>query len=68
MRTLGKRTRAAPTVAHCTGRPLTRREYEVLTHLLNGATPREIARLLHLSTNTIRSHRRRIEAKLGVHT
>jgi DNA-binding NarL/FixJ family response regulator len=67
MRVLGKQTHsAAVRVAHCTARPLTGREQEVLTHLLNGATPGEIARLLHLSTNTVRSHRRRIEAKLGV--
>jgi DNA-binding CsgD family transcriptional regulator len=46
---------------------LSRREQEILAHLLNGASPREIADRLHLSMNTIRSHRRRIEAKLGLH-
>jgi DNA-binding NarL/FixJ family response regulator len=67
MRILARRAHSVAPVAHCAGRALTRREQEVLTHLLSGATPREIAKLLHLSTNTVRSHRRRIEAKLGVH-
>ena len=67
MRTLARQTRSAP-VSHCgRGRTLTTREHEILALLIDGATPREIALRLRLSTNTIRSHRRRIEAKLGVH-
>lgn len=45
---------------------LSRREQQVLAHILAGATARQIADELHLSTNTIRSHRRRIGAKLGL--
>jgi len=41
-------------------RTLTEREREILAHILAGETSREIAHDLHLSTNTIRSHRRRI--------
>jgi DNA-binding NarL/FixJ family response regulator len=47
-------------------RGLTEREREILAHILSGETSREIAQGLHLSTNTIRSHRRRIGAKLRV--
>lgn len=68
MRALTGRSRSARAVTgYVGGRTLSRREQEILVHLLTGATPREIADLLHLSTNTIRSHRRRIEAKLGLH-
>ena len=47
-------------------RSLTEREREILAHILAGETSREIAHDLQLSMNTIRSHRRRIGAKLGV--
>jgi two-component system, NarL family, response regulator LiaR len=47
-------------------RTLTEREREILAHILAGETSREIAHDLKLSMNTIRSHRRRIGAKLGV--
>jgi DNA-binding NarL/FixJ family response regulator len=47
-------------------RALTEREREILAHILSGETSREIAQGLHLSTNTIRSHRRRIGAKLRI--
>lgn len=67
MRTLARQARSVP-VSHCArGRTLTMREQEILAMLIDGATPHEIAQRLRLSTNTIRSHRRRIEAKLGVH-
>lgn len=58
----------ARTDHHCQAchRTLTEREREILAHILSGETSREIAHDLHLSTNTIRSHRRRIGAKLGV--
>ena len=69
MRTLCRRTSPTRSTARCArNRALSSREQEILAHLLNGASPREIAELLHLSTNTIRSHRRRIEAKLGLRT
>jgi DNA-binding NarL/FixJ family response regulator len=68
MRTLRvQAARPSQRITHCTGHSLTEREQEVLGHLLSGATPREVAHRMQLSTNTIRSHRRRIEAKLGVH-
>lgn len=67
MRVLGEQTRPAKAAERSAGRTLTTREQEVLAHLLSGTSSREIARRLHLSENTIRSHRRRIEAKLNVH-
>ncbi|HEY2296960.1 MAG TPA: response regulator transcription factor [Jatrophihabitans sp.] len=56
------------TLHRCTdgNRGLTEREREILAHILSGRTSREIAQGLHLSTNTIRSHRRRIGAKLRI--
>lgn len=45
---------------------LTSREGEVLTHLQAGATNAEIAALLHISTETVRSHASSIYRKLDV--
>jgi DNA-binding NarL/FixJ family response regulator len=45
---------------------LTRREEEVLTHLRAGATNGEIASLLHISHETVRSHASSIYRKLDV--
>jgi len=47
---------------------LTPREREVLTCLAEGAGRREVARQLHLSANTVRTHMQNILAKLGVHS
>lgn len=44
---------------------LTRRECEVLGHLVEGRTNREIAAALFLSTRTVDMHVRNILAKLG---
>jgi DNA-binding NarL/FixJ family response regulator len=65
MRMLADRAPAQPCLAR-TGRTLSKREREILGHMLTGASSTDIAKTLHLSANTIRSHRRRIGAKLGV--
>ena len=46
---------------------LTAREREVLRHLAEGKTDREIASALGLSHATVRNHSQRILEKLGVH-
>jgi NarL family two-component system response regulator LiaR len=46
---------------------LTKRELEVLRHIAEGRTNREIADLLFLSFNTINSHRSNIMQKLDIH-
>ena len=45
---------------------LTVREKEILTRLVNSSTNREIGKDLGLSENTIKTHRRNIQAKFGV--
>lgn len=47
---------------------LTPREREVLACLAEGAGRREVAELLNLSANTVRTHLQNLMAKLGVHT
>lgn len=47
---------------------LTPREREVLSCLAAGAGRREVAELLNLSANTVRTHLQNLMAKLGVHT
>lgn len=49
-------------------RTLTQREWEVLAAVADGQTTREIAVELELQPATIRTHLRRIFAKLGVHS
>lgn len=46
--------------------PLTARELEILSHLANGLSDREIAEELFLSLNTVKWHNRQIYSKLGV--
>ncbi|GAB3614733.1 LuxR C-terminal-related transcriptional regulator [Humibacter ginsengisoli] len=46
---------------------LTRREREVLEALAGNATIPELARTLHVSPNTVKSHLRALYRKLGVH-
>jgi DNA-binding NarL/FixJ family response regulator len=48
--------------------PLTRREREVLELVASGATNRQIAALLYISSKTASVHVSRILAKLGVAT
>jgi two-component system NarL family response regulator len=47
---------------------LTSRELEVLSLLTEGASSKEVARRLHVSQNTVRSHVQNILSKLGVHS
>lgn len=48
-------------------RALTAKEHEVLRHLVAGHSAARTAELMLVSTNTVRSHRTRLFAKLGVH-
>lgn len=45
---------------------LTKRECEVLTHLSNGMSSKQIAELLFISANTVNNHRRNILRKMNV--
>lgn len=47
---------------------LTEREAEVLQWMSNGLAEKEIASQLHVSLNTIKTHRKRIYQKLDVHS
>ena len=61
---------AADTALPLTGertRALTPREREVLEHICDGKSNREIAALLDLSVNTVSVHRANIMGALGVH-
>jgi FixJ family two-component response regulator len=46
--------------------PLTRRERDVLTHLVDGASNKEIARRLNIGARTVETHRASILRKAGV--
>jgi LuxR family maltose regulon positive regulatory protein len=48
--------------------PLSERELEVLEHIAQGLTNREIASRLFLSLNTVKAHTRNLYGKLGVHS
>jgi DNA-binding NarL/FixJ family response regulator len=47
---------------------LTPREREVLSYMAAGAGRRDLARQLHVSANTVRTHLQNLMAKLGVHS
>ena len=47
---------------------LTSREHEILEFLVDGHSTQEIARILTISTNTVRNHIQHILQKLQVHT
>lgn len=47
---------------------LTQREREVLACLAEGAGRQDVAKRLHLSANTVRTHLQNLMAKLGVHS
>ncbi|MFG1610957.1 LuxR C-terminal-related transcriptional regulator [Actinoplanes sp. NPDC049265] len=47
---------------------LTRRECDVLAHVLSGKPSRTIAGLLHITTATVQDHLKAIFAKVGVHS
>ena len=46
---------------------LTKRELEIAFHLINGKSKIEIAKMLGVSTSTIKTHVEHIYNKLGVH-
>ena len=52
--------------ATSTTEPLTPREIDVLGHLAQGMTMEDIAAVLHLSVNTVKTHLKNIYRKLGV--
>lgn len=49
------------------GPALTPRKRDVLTQIAQGRTNSDAAAVLHVSINTVRSHRRSLMRKLGVH-
>lgn len=57
---------AAPAPSSQAGRRLSRREAQVLGHLANGMTNREIAALLAISIKTVDTHRGQLLKKLGL--
>lgn len=53
-------------IERLTNLPITNREKEVLSHLANGMTNKEISKLLFLSPSTVRNHISNIFLKLKV--
>ena len=47
---------------------LTTRETQVLQHLANGLSSREVAKKLGISYHTVKSHRKSIQQRLGAIT
>ena len=47
---------------------LSERETDVLVHLASGKSNKEIADLLHISINTVITHRKNISQKTGIKT
>lgn len=45
---------------------LSRREREILAHILGGLTSEDIAGVCHISVKTVETHRSRINRKIGV--
>lgn len=58
---------AYATGAKVSADPLTAREREVLRHIAEGKSTRQIAKTLKLSPKTVESHRNRLMQKLDVH-
>jgi two-component system NarL family response regulator len=46
---------------------LSQRELQILTHLVEGSSNKEIAAAVHLSPDTVKSHLKNIYQKLNVH-
>ena len=65
-------TRCSPSAGHATTKPATRddrltpREVEILLHVAQGQSNRQIAQQFTLSEKTVRNHVERIYGKLGV--
>jgi DNA-binding NarL/FixJ family response regulator len=51
-----------------TGSPLSKREQDVLRHIADGMTTKEIARLLSVSPKTVDTHRQHLMGKLDIHS
>lgn len=47
-------------------RDLSTREQDVLQHMANGLSTKQIAKVLHVTVSTVESHRRHIMDKLGI--
>jgi DNA-binding NarL/FixJ family response regulator len=62
-----KRTQESPGVSTSPRWQLTSRETEVLRHIAEGLTSREIAERLHISFSTVNSHRTNLMKKLDIH-
>ncbi|TVR21466.1 MAG: hypothetical protein EA389_15070 [Ilumatobacter sp.] len=62
---LGHEQAPEPRTVPSTGETLTGREVEVLALIATGATNAELAERLHVSNNTVKTHVRRVLAKLG---
>lgn len=54
------------TMAKTTDAELTKREIEILKYIIQGYTNPEIAEILFLSTPTVQTHRKNMQAKLGL--
>ena len=61
------RIAAPPAVPQCGGKPLSRREREVLNLIVEGKSSKEIAAALGISFKTAVTHRASIMSKLNVH-
>jgi DNA-binding NarL/FixJ family response regulator len=64
----GRETRVAPAPAPKAAELLTAREREILAHIAEGATNREIGTRLGISTRTVEAHRDSLMRKLGIRT
>lgn len=62
-----KRTMEQPAPRTNGARQLTTREIEILRHIAEGRTSREIADTLHISFRTVNSHRTNLMQKLDIH-
>ncbi len=51
-----------------TGTPLSRREQDVLRHIAEGMTTKEIAQVLGVSPKTVDTHRQHLMGKLDIHS
>ncbi|MBP6858785.1 MAG: response regulator transcription factor [Candidatus Pacebacteria bacterium] len=50
------------------GQALTEREVDVLIHIANGLSNKEVASALNISVRTVETHRERIICKLDIHS
>jgi DNA-binding NarL/FixJ family response regulator len=54
------------TKEHCETGGITERELEIITQLVSGKRPKEIADVLHISYLTVNTHKKNIYKKLGI--